>query len=61
MVQVPLTQVLQEAACADKPRTQLEALHAGISERLAGIGETRGDEKSELSQRGLTPLKVSVE
>lgn len=57
MAWVPLAQVLQEAACADKPHTQLAALQAGIPERLADMGETRNDGKSELSQRGRVPSR----
>lgn len=57
MVHVLLMQVLQEAACAYKPRTQLVALHFGISERLAEIGETRSDGESGLSQRERGPSR----
>lgn len=57
MVHVLLTQVLQEAACAYKPRTQLVALHAGTSERLAEIGETRSDGESGLSQCEKAPSR----
>lgn len=57
MVHVLLMQVLQEAACAYKPRTQLVALHVGISERLADIGETRSDGESGLSQCEKAPSR----